>query len=231
MKTKGKLDLQNLKNIAKGIVQTFGYNCEVVLVDPSNPEEAVVIIENNHISERKTGDPLNELETYFIKSDLFNSIDVVSNYKTESKSGKKLKTTTVFIRDEDNKIIGLLTINYDLSDLLDIKKKIDNFCVIHESIELNNFPEQSDRFFCNTLEELLDKLFNEAKSRIGKPISSMKKEDKMEIIRYLNSKQFFLVKGAIEDIAKKLGVTRYTVYNYLAEIKAQENYKKYNDRS
>lgn len=218
--------LNNLVNIAKGIAHTFGYNCEVVLVDPSDPDNAVVMIENNHISERKTGDPMNDLETYFIKSDLFNSIDVVSNYKTESKTGKKLKTTTIFIRDKEKNIIGLFSINYDLSDLLQTKKKIDNFCVIHESIDQNNFLEQNNGFFCNTLEDLLDKLFNEAKSRIGKPISSMKKEDKIEIIRYLNSKQFFLVKGAIEDIAKKLGVTRYTVYNYLSEIKTQEDFKK-----
>ena len=34
------------------------------------------------------------------------------------------------------------------------------------------------------------------------------------------------VKGAIEDIAERLGVTRYTVYNYLAEVKTQEDFKK-----
>ena len=221
-----QLHLNNLANIARGIAQTFGYNCEVVLVDPSDPDNAVVMIENNHISERETGDPMNDLETYFIKSDLFNSIDVVSNYKTESKTGKKLKTTTVFIRDKEKKIIGLFSINYDLSDFLQTKKKIDNFCVIHESIDQNNFLEQSNGFFCNKLEDLMDKLIKEAKSIIGKPISSMKKEDKIEIIRYLNSKQFFLVKGAIEDIAERLGVTRYTVYNYLAEVKTQEDFKK-----
>jgi len=71
----------------------------------------------------------------------------------------------------------------------------------------------------------LDKLFKEATSRIGKPVSSMKKDDKKEVVRYLNSKQFFLVKGAIEEIAERLGVTRYTIYNYLAEIKAEEDLK------
>ena len=221
-----QLYLNNLLNIARGITQTFGHNCEVILVDPSDPDNSVMFVENNHISERKSGDPLNNMETYFLKSDLFNSIDLVANYKTESKSGSKLKTTTIFLRDRNRKIIGLLSINYDLSDLLQTRKKIDNFCVIHESVDQNSILDHNNGFICNTLEELLDKLFSEAKSRIGKPISSMKKEDKIEIIRYLNSKQFFLVKGAIEDIAEKLGVTRYTVYNYLSEIKSEEDLKK-----
>lgn len=221
-----QLYLNNLLNIARGITQTFGHNCEVVLVDPSDPDNSVMFVENSHISERKKGDPLNDMETYFVKSDLFNSIDLVSNYKTESKSGIKLKTTTIFLRDRNRKIIGLLSLNYDLSDLLQTRKKIDNFCVIHESVDQNSILDNNNGFICNTLEELLDKLFSEAKSRIGKPISSMKKEDKIEIIRYLNSKQFFLVKGAIEDIAEKLGVTRYTVYNYLAEVKLEEDLKK-----
>lgn len=221
-----QLYLNNLLNIARGITQTFGHNCEVILVDPSDPGNSVVFVENSHISEREKGDPLNDMETYFVKSDLFNSIDLVSNYKTESKSGIKLKTTTIFLRDRNRKIIGLLSLNYDLSDLLQTRKKIDNFCVIHESVDQNSILDNNNGFICNTLEELLDKLFSEAKSRIGKPISSMKKEDKIEIIRYLNSKQFFLVKGAIEDIAEKLGVTRYTVYNYLAEVKLEEDLKK-----
>ncbi len=221
-----QLYLNNLLNIARGITQTFGHNCEVILVDPADPDNSVVFVENSHISERKKGDPLNDMETYFVKSDLFNSIDLVSNYKTESKSGRRLKTTTIFLRDRNRKIIGLLSLNYDLSDLLQTRKKIDNFCVIHESVDQNSILDHNNGFICNTLEELLDKLFSEAKSRIGKPISSMKKEDKIEIIRYLNSKQFFLVKGAIEDIAEKLGVTRYTVYNYLAEVKLEEDLKK-----
>lgn len=220
------LFLKNMFNIAKGITQTFGSNCEVVLVDPGDPDKAVVMIENNHISEREIGDPLNDMETYFLRSDLFNSINIVANYKTESKSGKKLKTTTIFIRNNNNKIIGLLSINYSLEYFLKIKKRIDSFCLIHESMDhVQQSVEQYNGFFCNTLEELLDKLFKEATSRIGKPVSSMKKDDKKEVVRYLNSKQFFLVKGAIEEIAERLGVTRYTIYNYLAEIKAEEDLK------
>ena len=157
-----------------------------------------------------------------------NSIDVVSNYKTESKTGKKLKTTTVFIRDKEKKIIGLFSINYDLSDFLQTKKKIDNFCVIHESIDQNNFLEQSNGFFCNTLEDLLDKLFKEAKSIIGKPISRMKKKIRLKLSGISTVNSSFWLKGAIEDIAERLGVTRYTVYNYLSKVKAQEDLKRFN---
>jgi len=53
----------------------------------------------------------------------------------------------------------------------------------------------------------------------------MQKEDKVEVIRYLQKKRRFLVKGAIEKVAKRLNVSRYTLYNYLSEIKSEKNIK------
>ena len=47
----------------------------------------------------------------------------------------------------------------------------------------------------------------------------MHKEDKIEMVRYLQKHGIFLVKDAMDRLAEKLNVSRFTIYNYLAEIK------------
>lgn len=45
------------------------------------------------------------------------------------------------------------------------------------------------------------------------------KKEKVEIVRQMQKKGLFIVRGGVEMAARVLGVSRYTVYNYLDEIK------------
>jgi predicted transcriptional regulator YheO len=46
----------------------------------------------------------------------------------------------------------------------------------------------------------------------------MEKDDKIEVIKYLDQKGAFMIKGAVDHAAEKLNVSRYTIYNYLKEV-------------
>jgi predicted transcriptional regulator YheO len=41
----------------------------------------------------------------------------------------------------------------------------------------------------------------------------------MDIVRDLDTQGFFLIKGAIKILASKLKLSKFTIYNYLDEIK------------
>lgn len=49
---------------------------------------------------------------------------------------------------------------------------------------------------------------------------TMKKQAKLEAVRQMHERGMFIVKGGIEKAADALGVSRYTIYNYLDEIKS-----------
>lgn len=80
--------LENFIPVVKAIARAFGKNCEVLLHDVQDLEHSIVLIENGYITGRKVGGPMTDLGLYFLTSDLFNDIDYVANYKTESKDGK-----------------------------------------------------------------------------------------------------------------------------------------------
>jgi predicted transcriptional regulator YheO len=184
------------------------------------------MIENGHVTGRKIGSPMTDLGLYFLKSDLFKDNDFIANYQTESKFGKKLKSTTIFIRGNKRKIIGFLCINYTLDHLTEIRKKIDDFCEVNKDVDKNVFNnKKNEEFFADNLDDLLENIFIKAQEKLGKPIEKMKKDDKLELVRYLQKKGVFLVKGNIDKIANKLNVSRYTIYNYLSEIKPDKDIK------
>ena len=50
----------------------------------------------------------------------------------------------------------------------------------------------------------------------------MQKEDKLSLVQKMESKGIFDVKGAVEYVAELLGVTNYTIYNYLKEVRSSK---------
>ena len=53
----------------------------------------------------------------------------------------------------------------------------------------------------------------------SKPVSYMQKEDKLAVVEGLENRGIFDVKGSVEYVAERLGVTNFTIYNYLKEIR------------
>ena len=60
----------------------------------------------------------------------------------------------------------------------------------------------------------------EAVESTGHTLDTLDKEDKVAVVRYLDNKGAFLIKKSAERVADFLGISRFTVYNYLNE--AQE---------
>jgi len=225
MKT-NQISLKNLISIVKGIAATFGNDCEVVLHDTRDLENSVIAIENGHLTGRKIGSPMTDLGLFFIKSKLFSEKNFVPNYQTKTKDGKKLKSTTIFIKNDSGKIIGLLCINYSIGELDEVKRKIDKICEITTNIDyMNGIENNVEENFIQSLDELIDTVFENSIKKIGKRIELMEKEDKIKLLAELQKKGVFMVKGAIDKIAYKLGVSKPTVYSYLAEIKGNEDIK------
>lgn len=214
--------------VVKALAKAFGKNCEVLLHDVSDLEHSIVFIENGHVTGRKIGAPMTDLGLYFLTSDLFQDLDYVANYQTESKDGKKLKSTSIFIRDKNRKIVGFLCINFNLEPLLDTVREINDFCNVKYNLNgsENVVVEKKEEIFSNSLAELIEQLFLKAQQRVGKEIHKMQKEDKIEMVRYLQKHGIFLIKDAIDRIAERLNVSRFTIYNYLAEIKPENNDEK-----
>lgn len=61
----------------------------------------------------------------------------------------------------------------------------------------------------------LAQLITAVEAEMGEPLAEMSREHKQVAVAKLNERGAFRYRKAVEDIADALGVSRFTVYNYL----------------
>lgn len=61
----------------------------------------------------------------------------------------------------------------------------------------------------------VDQLIEEVERTIGKPVARMTRDEKQQVVHFLDERGAFLIRKAVEDVAGRLDVTRFTIYNYL----------------
>ena len=134
------------------------------------------------------------------------------SYFTKTSDGRVLKSTTLFIRDDDEKVIGLLGINYDISMLVAIDDAIRAFTG-------QDSPGKDVESISGNVSDLLDELLDHSVRLIGKPTALMSKDEKMRAIRFLDERGAFLVTKSGPKICQFFGISTYTLYSYLDEIR------------
>ncbi|MEM9033391.1 MAG: helix-turn-helix domain-containing protein [Actinomycetota bacterium] len=61
----------------------------------------------------------------------------------------------------------------------------------------------------------LDRLIESVERELGASLADLGREDKQEAVRLLDDRGAFMLRRAVEHVADALGVSRFTVYNYL----------------
>ncbi len=69
------------------------------------------------------------------------------------------------------------------------------------------------------LDGALDQLIAQGEAQICKPLDEMSRTEKQQLVRYLDDRGAFSLRKSVERVADMLGVSRFTVYNYLDAIR------------
>ena len=200
-----------LERVAKAVAAQFGTNCEVVVHDLSakDPENTIVAIENGHVSNRKVGAGSSHvaLETLEALKDGKREFPDHLDYLTKTRDGRILRSSTIYVKDEKGKPDGILSINYDLTQMMMAQAAIS-------TLVSNGHSEEPQRIPTN-VNELLDDLLEQSVRLVGKPVAMMNKEDKVKAIAFLNDAGAMLITKSGDKIAKHFGISKYTLYSYL----------------
>jgi predicted transcriptional regulator YheO len=81
--------------------------------------------------------------------------------------------------------------------------------------------------FAVSITETIEALLEQAVSRVGKQTSSMSKEEKIELVKDLEASGVFQIKGAVDHVALLIGVSKYTIYNYLKKIRTEQDLNRF----
>lgn len=207
-------NLQTALHMLDGLSKMLGHRYEVILHDLSHVESSIVAIRGN-VTNRKTGGPVTNYLLQLLKRYGDKAPDSI-NYRNVTPDGRVLRSSTMFIRDEGGHIIGSLCINQDLTDFIVASKLCQELSSFHLPVPEENGPEE---LFAHDINEVMESMVQSELEMVQKPVAYMQKEDKLALVGSLEEKGIFDVKGAVEYVAERLGVTNFTIYNYLKEIR------------
>ncbi|MGN1445303.1 MAG: transcriptional regulator [Eubacteriales bacterium] len=203
-------ELETLHRIAKGIAAQFGPNCEVVVhsLSDRSMSHSITAIENGHVSGRRVGDGPSQVVLEQLNQDGPAPEDHLC-YLTKTPDGKLLKSTSVYIRDEDGSVKAILGINFDISAFAMAQQTIGSL------ISTMSVEQDAPARITNNVNDLLEDLIDQSDRLIGKPVAVMTKEDKVRAIRFLNDHGALLITKSGDKIANHFGISKYTLYSYL----------------
>jgi len=204
------LDL--LERLAKGIVAVVGPHCEVVVHDLSDPEHSAVIIAGN-VTGRKPGAPVPDLS--FISGELDCDTPDQLNYRARIGS-HYLQSSTVWIHDPEGSLCGAVCVNVDYSSLVQARDLINGLVSSTQSVSDLVVTDT----FARDVGGLIKLSIGEFLRQEGiQGIEEMSYETKLRLIKVLEERGLFRVRGAVNQVAEQLGVSRASVYNYRSSLK------------
>jgi predicted transcriptional regulator YheO len=205
-----------LKQIADAIVATFPRAFEVVVHDISRPQKSIKHIVGD-VTRRKVGGPATDLLVKALHREKGNIRDR-HNYKTTTKDGRALKSTTVFIHNRAGAVVAALCINFDMTDFLNAVQALEIFTTTTNAFN----GEGKAEIFAMSISETISAIFQQSVAKIGKQSTYMSTGEKIQLVRELKENGVFQIKGGVDQVAHLLGITRFTVYNYLKKIETEQ---------
>lgn len=197
-----------LRQVADGIADQFGSNCEVAIHDPYEKDGgSVAYIVNEHVSGQMAG---SYTDRTLLKQGNLSELESRGRicYMVKTPDGKILKNSAVCVKNELGEAEAVLTIRYDVSKLMIVERAIHDLV----STETVN-PQEPDKVL--SVNELLEQLIQKSVELVGKPVAMMNKEDKIKAIQFLSRNGAFLVTKSGDKVAKYFGISKYTLYSYI----------------
>ena len=201
-KKPNELLLRELQTIAQGLGKTFAPFCEVVVHDLRHPKNAIFAIENN-LSGRRVGQPVTELGLARIGDPDYPA--VITNYANQFADGRKVKSTSIGIKDESGEYVAALCLNVDLTLFQGFQAALAQFT----RIESSEVSETLDTSHAGRICERVDE-FAAARATTAR---ALKPADRRQLVQELKKAGFLDIRRGMEIAAAHMGVSRATVYS------------------
>jgi len=201
--------------VAEILHKMLGSSSEIAVHDFSDLERSLIHVSGT-LTNRQIGSPATDLVLKEVKKPN-DEIRDIPNYLTRTKDGKVMKSSTVFLKNQKGDVIGALCINIDISLLTHVSMVLQDFIRTEE----HESPVEN---FYTTVHDVIDEMINQVIKEYNKPATALEMHEKIEVVRKLEERGAFLIKGALDYLATMLGVSKYTLYNYLQKIRAQHEY-------
>jgi len=207
-----RMILNSYKSMLEGLADYLGNGYEFVLHSLENLNESVIKIINGAHSGRTEGAPITDLALSMLSKIEEEGNHEYISYPSKNKKGEPLKASTIIIRGTNNKVIGLLCINFYLNTpFINI---LEGFSPINNSV--TTYVAES---FVENADDLIKQMVEQAKAEIATDYSISPSLKNKKIIAILYEQGVFKLKNSVIKIAEILDISKNTVYMHIRTLK------------
>lgn len=208
-----KLILESYASMLTGLSAYLGSAYEISLHSLEDYQKSVIKILNGYHSGRHAGAPITDLALNMltrIQDDRDIDLGSYYSYNTINRSGERLKSSTIPIYGEADRIIGLVCINFYLDSPL--SEILESLSPKREAPELN------EHFSANVNDTIMN-LVTEAKNQVMFNSNIPAVNRNKALIEVLYEQGVFNMKDSVLQVSEILGISRNTVYMHLRNLK------------
>lgn len=203
--------LRTLTALLEPLASAIPGDTEVVLHDLALLPHSIVAVAGT-LTGREVGGPATNLLLQAAESGEFVS---AHGYLSKHSDGRDLRSSTTILRDSNDVPVAALCINGDITSWRMIADLALSMLPTPPAAVTS--PGDGEQFV-RTVDELAQHLLTRAVHAQGIPTDLMHKRHKLAVVHDLKKQGFFTLREAAELAAEALGVSRFTIYNYLNEI-------------
>lgn len=194
-------------------------------------EGRIIAIENGHITGRHVGmTGLTNKALQIIQEGTYKKSDYIANYLGISINGRPLRSSTFFIKDNADELVGLLCINFDDSSYRNLLDQILHLChpsaYIEENAKINFAPTlilnsgESDlpEHFSGSATDAVIEIIKQTLAITPVPVDRMTQDEKLDVVEKLAKRGVFLIKGSVSLVSDSLCSSEATIYRYLSKL-------------
>ncbi|MCI5687117.1 helix-turn-helix transcriptional regulator [Anaerovoracaceae bacterium 42-11] len=217
-------NFDQLKQIADLVAAQFGSATEVVIHDFTGElDHTIVYIVNGHVTNRTIGDaPTQSFLKYMNVNHPRKSMEKIRHI-SHLPNGRIIRSSTANFFDEDGTLNSSLCINQDITDLVSLENAVKglsesgHFETSVLSTNGNEFDVQP-----SSIHGMMDNIITEALAFIGTPPDKMNKDAKIKLLQFLDERGVFMIQKSGQKVCELLGISKFTLYNYLEEARGKE---------
>lgn len=233
--------LKMLSTLVDFLGKTLGPDYEVSLYNLNDINHSLVAIANSHISGKEPGAPLPTILLHDLADAAVLARGYRLNYSGTSVGNKTLRTSSIYFKDSENHCFAVLSIAFDDSRYQDMSDRVLKLC--HPDFFVNtNFLYNSDEADAEpeiqpapaaesqpnpqpalyTLPQNMDQIIDYYLTKNNLQADRLTAEGKFELIKYLESKGIFQMRGAVKEVSQRLSCSVASIYRHLSKIRENE---------
>ncbi len=195
----------------------FDSETEIALYNLDDLNQSVIAVHNGHISDKKLGDPLSTFIISKLKDKGKDGPPYYLNHLSVSKNNVPLRSHTFLILDKLGNPRGAITISSDVTQYqmaLDVLQRLSYLPTPSTTSE----GQQDLEKLYTTPKEMILHIIGDVTGGKAIQTNRLTPAKKTEVVRRLHAENFFLMKGAVVQIASMLESSEATIYRYLSKI-------------